>query len=269
MQCCQLQGKVHNPSGQGVRAVSSQAQAKAMKHSANGNSNGDAADAPPVAVIGGNTDDHDTKTKEGTAKRNITRKKTDPRDTGNYDSRNKKQGGHGKGKWKEDIIYDDDVEPLDEKDPLFDETKELPYVLSSHTDPHSRNFDPTDGRAVYGPLLTLSEFKLQVQEILQEYFDSCDTDEVIRSIEELQCKEYHPDIVKKAVSISLDRNPRERELISRLLTCLHPSPLKDSDMEEGFNILLDSLDDLTTDVPEAKVSFVPYDFLSLSVHNYG
>ncbi|KAL3914352.1 MAG: hypothetical protein SGILL_006136, partial [Bacillariaceae sp.] len=253
-------GKVHNPSGQGVRAVSSQAKAKALKVSANNNgnsSNGDAAAAPPVAVIGvttTTTDDHDTKTKEGTAKRNISRKKTDPRETGNYDSRNKKQGGHGKGKffWKDDIIYDDAVEPLDEKDPLFDETKELPYVLSSHNDPESRNFDPTDGRAVYGPLLTLSEFKLQVQAILQEYFDSGDTDEVIRSIEELSCKEYHPDIVKKAVSISLDRNPRERELVSRLLTCLHPSPLKDSDMGDGFNNLLDSLDDLTTDVPEAK-----------------
>jgi programmed cell death protein 4 len=209
--------------------------------------------AVPSAVV---VDDqqHETKTKEGTAKRNITRKKTDPRDTGNYDSRNKKQGGHGKGQWKDDIIYDDEVEPLDQKDPLFDETKELPYVLSSHEDPHSRNFDPTEGRPVYGPMLTQSEFKIQVEEILQEYFDSCDTDEVIRSIVELQCKEYHPDIVKKAVSISLDKHPRERELVSRLLTCLHPSPLKDRDMEEGFNILLDSLDDLTTDVPEARVS---------------
>jgi programmed cell death protein 4 len=219
-----------------------------LKHSQSGN--GEDTTSPPSVVLG--AEDHDTKTKEGTAKRNITRKKTDPRDTGNYDSRNKKQGGHGKGKWKEDIIYDEDVTPLDAKDPLFDETKELPYVLSSHTDPHSRNFDPSEGRAVYGPMLTLSEFKLQVQEILQEFFDSCDTDEVIRSIEELQCKEYHPDIVKKAISISLDRHPRERELISRLLTCLHPSPLKDSDMEDGFNILLDTLDDLMTDVPEAK-----------------
>ena len=124
----QLQGKVHNPSGQGVRAVSSQVQAKALKHSNGGTEQSATTDAPPVAVIGGHghMDDHDTKTKEGTAKRNIVRKKTDPRDTGNYDSRNKKQGGHGKGKWKEDIIYDDDVEPLDEKDPLFDETKELP-----------------------------------------------------------------------------------------------------------------------------------------------
>ncbi len=206
-------------------------------------------------MVVGSSDDYETKTKEGTAKRNITRKKTDARDTGNYDSRNKKQGGHGKGKWKDDVVLTSDlVEPLDEKDPLYDETQEKGYVLSSLEDPESLNYDPAEGRPVYGPMLTFSEFKLQVQEILQEYFDSCDSDEVIRSIEELQCLEYHPDVVKKAISVSLDKNPRERELISRLLTCLHPSPLSDSDMEEGFNILLDSLDDLTTDVPEARVS---------------
>jgi hypothetical protein len=252
---CVSQGKVHNPTGEGVRAVSAQVQAKVLKHShssANGSSTGN-PDAPPVPSVVV-SDDHETRTKEGTAKRNITRKKTDPRDTGNYDSRNKKQGGHGKGQWKDDIIFDDEVEPLNEKDPLFDETKELPYVLSSHEDPHSRNFDPTEGRLIVGPMFTETEFKLQVQGILQEYFDSCDSDEVIRSIEELHCKEYHPDVVKKAISISLDRHPRERELISRLLTCLHPSPLKDRDMEEGFDILLDSLDDLTMDVPEARVS---------------
>jgi hypothetical protein len=230
--------------------------------SANGSANGD-TDAPPVSSVVV-SEDHETRTKEGTAKRNITRKKTDPRDTGNYDSRNKKQGGHGKGQWKDDIIFDDEVEPLDEKDPLFDETKELPYVLSSHEDPLSRNFDPAAGRLIVGPMLTETEFKLQVQEILQEYFDSCDTDEVIRSIEELQCKEYHPDVVKKAISISLDRHPRERELISRLLTCLHPSPLKDRDMEEGFDILLDSLDDLAMDVPEARVGFGLHAWLNFS-----
>lgn len=228
---------MHNPSGEGVAAVSSQAKAKFLKHQ-----------STPPAV-----DDHETKVKEGTAKRNITRKKTDSKDTGNYDSRNKKHGGHGKGQWKDDeLIFDESVEPLDEKDPLYDETQAR-YILSSHEEPVTRNFDETEGKAVYGPMLTQSEFKIQVQDILQEYFDSCDVDEVIRSIEELQCKEFHADVVKKAVSISLDKHPRERELVSRLLTCLHPKPLSDSDMEQGFDVLLDSLDDLTTDVPEAKV----------------
>lgn len=230
-------GKVHNPTGQGVKAVSAQVQAKTEKYSSK------SASVPTSITV---DEQHATKTKEGTAKRNIHRKKTE----GSYDSRNKKHGGHGKGQWKEDIIYDDEIEPLDEKDPLYDET-EGKYVLGSHEDPESRNYDPNEGRVVYGPMLTLSEFKLQVHSTLEEYFDSCDTDEVIRSIEELKCREYHHNVVKKAISISLDKHARERELVSRLLTCLHPTPLTDEDMEEGFNILLDSLDDLITDVPDA------------------
>ena len=249
----QPKGKVHNPTGQGVKAVSAQVQAKTEKlnNKANGIKNPAEVSKNGVPTAITVDEQHATKTKEGTAKRNIHRKKTE----GNFDSRNKKQGGHGKGQWREDIIYDDEIAPLDEKDPLYDET-EGKYVLGSHEDPESRNYDPNEGRVVYGPMLTLSEFKLQVHQNLEEYFDSCDTDEVIRSIEELKCKEYHANIVKKAVSISLDKHPRERELVSRLLTCLHPTPMTDKDMEEGFNILLDSLDDLTTDVPEAKVSWM-------------
>ena len=220
--------------------MSAQVQAKTEKYS------NKSAGVPVSITI---DEQHATKTKEGTAKRNIHRKKTE----GSYDSRNKKHGGHGKGQWKEDIIYDDEIEPLDEKDPLYDET-EGKYVLGSHEDPESRHYDPNEGRVVYGPMLTLSEFKLQVHSALEEYFDSCDTDEVIRSIEELKCREYHHNVVKKAISISLDKHARERELVSRLLTCLHPTPLTDKDMEEGFNILLDSLDDLITDVPDAPVS---------------
>jgi len=233
-------GKVHNPTGQGVKAVSSQVQAKTEKLSNRANGR----DVPTAITV---DEQHTTKTKEGTAKRNIQRKKTE----GAFDSRNKKQGGHGKGQWKDDIMYDEVIAPMDENDPLYDET-EGKYVLGSTEDPESRNYDPSEGKVVYGPMLTLSEFKLQVHQNLEEYFDSCDTDEVIRSIEELKCREYHVNIVKKAVSISLDKHPRERELISRLLTCLHPTPLTDKDLEEGFNILLDSLDDLTTDVPDAK-----------------
>jgi programmed cell death protein 4 len=200
-------------------------------------------------------EEHETVVKEeGSAKRNITRKKTDARDTGNFDSRNKKQGGHGKGQWKaEDMMYDDVATPIDEMDPIYDE-HQAAYILSSHEAPVTRHYDETEGKAVYGPLLTLSEFKHQVQEALLEYFDSCDSDEVIRSIEELKCREYHPEVIKKAVSISLDKHPRERELVSRLLTCMHPHPLADGDMEQGFNVLLDSLDDLSTDVPDARVS---------------
>ena len=68
----------------------------------------------------------------------------------------------------------------------------------------------------------------------------------------MRCKPYHPEVVKRAISLSLDEGPRERELVSRLLTCLHPTPLEDDDVSKGFDVLLDSLDDLSIDIPDAK-----------------
>jgi MA3 domain len=215
-----------------------------------------------------NKDGHETKVgKEGTAKRNITRKKTNEKDTGNYNSNYKKQGGHGKGQWQADVMDPSYVEeiPVDEKDPIYDVAEDsTEYILTSGTaalgtttttatsaggggvgmvvvvDPgDKRGYDPGTDKAVYGPLLTLCEFKVQLTECLYEYFDSCDADEVIRTLQELGCQEYHFEIVKKAVSLAMDKGPRERELTSRLLSCLQPAPLTHSHMEAGFTILLD------------------------------
>lgn len=236
-------GKVHNPTGEGVRAVSSQVQTKVEKFKVH------QAAAETVDVV------HVTKVKEeGTTRRNITRKKSGASE-GNYDSRNKKQGGHGKGKWSDilDGTIDDYVEPMDENDPLYDETKSGRYILTGGGDvDEPSGFLEQEGKAIYGNMLTLPEFKIRMMEALREYFDSADSDEVIRSIEELRCRAFHPEVVKKAVSLSMDEGPRERELVSRLLTCLHPTPLSEDDMEEGFELLLKGLDELSIDCPDAK-----------------
>ncbi|KAL7552913.1 hypothetical protein ACHAWF_016162, partial [Thalassiosira exigua] len=189
-------------------------------------------------------DEHATgKIEEGSSRRNITRKKTDAATTGRYDSRNKKRGGAGKGKWLDPTDGSDHAAiELDENDPL--------YVAEEDADPTS--YVLSSSEAVYGPMLTLSEFKIRVSDAVREYFDSSDPDEVVRCIDEMKCREYHPEVVKRAVSLGLDEGPRERELVSRLLACLHPNPLADDEMEMGFEVLLDSVDDLAIDIPDAK-----------------
>ncbi len=156
-------------------------------------------------------------------------------------------------------------EPLDPNDPLYDvddAAEEGKYILSSSNGLETEGvdgangYDPVAEKIVYGPLLTLPEFKIRLGETIKEYFDSADADEVVRGIEEMKCKTYHAEVVKRAVSLSLDEGPRERELISRLLTYLHPRPLSDSDLETGFELLLDSLNDLSIDIPDAKVNVV-------------
>lgn len=212
-------------------------------------------------------DEHATKNiEEGSSRRNITRKKTDPATTGRYDSRNKKQGGAGKGKWLEPMDGSDHAAiQLDENDPLYvaeEDADPSSYILSSsegadelrHSGASPSAYDASNDKAVYGPMLTLSEFKIRVSDAVREYFDSSDADEVVRCIDEMKCRDYHPEVIKRAISLGLDAGPRERELVSQLLACLHPNPLTDEEMEMGFEVLLDSIDDLVIDIPDAKVS---------------
>lgn len=208
-----------------------------------------------VAAAAEQKKDHDTQVKQvGSARRNITRKKSGAAE-GNYDSRNKKQGGHGKGQWDDlmDGTLDEYVGSLNENDPLYDEVEEARYILSAGGTAGEEPIFDDDGKPIYGPMLTLPEFKIRLAESIREYFDSADSDEVIRSIEELKCRPYHPEVVKKAISLSLDEGPRERELVSRLLTCLHPTPLSEADMEAGFELILKGLDELLIDCPDAMV----------------
>eukprot|EP00560_Eucampia_antarctica_P004142 CAMPEP_0197832762 /NCGR_PEP_ID=MMETSP1437-20131217/16075_1 /TAXON_ID=49252 ORGANISM="Eucampia antarctica, Strain CCMP1452" /NCGR_SAMPLE_ID=MMETSP1437 /ASSEMBLY_ACC=CAM_ASM_001096 /LENGTH=459 /DNA_ID=CAMNT_0043436335 /DNA_START=96 /DNA_END=1475 /DNA_ORIENTATION=- len=256
-------GRVNNPTGSGVKAVSSDVKAKNIK--LNGKSDTEANGSGQtsqrhhhVHTVG----EHETKVKEeGTERRNITRKK----DSGSsklFDSRSKKQGGSGKGKWKEEMDGSETIkERLDPNDPLYDvddAAEEGKYILSSsegleaNSTDGANGYDPVAERIVYGPLLTLPEFKIRLAETVKEYFDSADADEVVRGIEEMKCKTFHAEVVKRAISLSLDEGPRERELTSRLLTSLHPRPLSDSDLESGFALLLDSLSDLSIDIPDAK-----------------
>lgn len=231
-------GKVHNPTGEGVRATSTEVKKKSIKYNNN---------EPKL----------ETKIKEiGSSRRNITRKKGGNENS--YSNKSKKQGGAGKGTWDalDGADMDDIPAALDENDPNFDDfAEEGKYILSSTHGAQSNGNGQDiriDDRIVYGPMLTKAEFKIRVGEVVKEYFDSGDADEVIRSIDEMKCQPYHAEVIKRAISLSLDEGPRERELVSRLLTCLHPNPLTDDEMTTGFDILLDSLDDLSIDIPDAK-----------------
>jgi hypothetical protein len=63
----------------------------------------------------------------------------------------------------------------------------------------------------------------------------------------------HPFLVqvKRAVSIALDRGPREREMVATLLDALSPEALDDKGMEVGLAALAASVRDLSLDAPSA------------------
>ena len=80
-----MQGRVHNPSGEGVRAVSATVKSRTARLNEK-----DASLKEPHDV-----NEHETKVKEeGSSRRNITRKKSEA-NAQLYNNRKKKQGGAG------------------------------------------------------------------------------------------------------------------------------------------------------------------------------
>ena len=70
---------------------------------------------------------------------------------------------------------------------------------------------------------------------IREYLDSSDPDEVVRLRPRAEMPTVsHPEAAERAISLGCDEGPRERELVSRLLACLHPDPLTDGETEAGF-----------------------------------
>lgn len=101
--------------------------------------------------------------------------------------------------------------------------------------------------------ITLPHFKIQVVDLLAEYSVSEDLDEFIRSLIELRGNIWHFELVRRAVTLAMERNPRERELISRLLAQLSQRKvLTTNQAEKGFERLLELADDIQLDIPQTK-----------------
>jgi len=195
-------------------------------------------------------------TSEGSARRNIMRK-------------GQKQAGLGskmKARVTDDgsaVLYGDQPS-LDPGDPAFEPYEDDDnYVLVSNASsgprsPPRRNYDPDFRRQVIGPMLTLAEFKRRVTETLDEFFSSEDVEEALRTIKELGCEDYHYELVKRSISMGMDRKERERELVSKLLSAASMPPNADSQpllnlnqLGKGFERLMEFIDDLEIDAPGA------------------
>lgn len=73
--------------------------------------------------------------------------------------------------------------------------------------------------------------------------------EIQRTIVEVDCPEYSYELVKRAVSMSLDRSDREREQISQLLSESYPDILSTNMIGKGFERLFELADEFQKDVP--------------------
>ncbi|GAB2213350.1 hypothetical protein Drorol1_Dr00021382 [Drosera rotundifolia] len=144
----------------------------------------------------------------------------------------KKDGAGGKGTWGK-LLDTDAVTHLDRNDPNYDSGEE-PYQLVGST-----ISDPLD------------DYKKAVVSIIEEYFNNGAAEVAVSDLEELGSSEYHPYFIKRLVSLAMDRHDKEKEMASVLLSALYADVISPAQISQGFILLLESVDDLSVDIPDA------------------
>jgi translation initiation factor 4G len=92
--------------------------------------------------------------------------------------------------------------------------------------------------------------------LLEEYFHVCILDEAQQCIEELKNPHYHPQVVKEAINLALDKGVNSIDPLVKLLEYLHnKNVFKVVDLETGCLLYGSLLDDLAIDLPKAPAHF--------------
>lgn len=112
----------------------------------------------------------------------------------------------------------EDSSALDVHDPNFDSEEEtgqenIPKLSGLHR-------KDTD---ILKPKVSISAYKKKAEAIIAEFFTSGDFGDVVDSIQELDASRYAFEFVKRLLSMSMDKDDRERESVSRLLSDLRES----------------------------------------------
>ncbi|CAH2061299.1 unnamed protein product [Thlaspi arvense] len=104
--------------------------------------------------------------------------------------------------------------------------------------------------------LSVGELERKTKSLLEEYFGVLLLDEASQCVEELKSPSYHPELVKEAVSLGLEKNPPCVEPVFNLLKHLMTkNVLASKDVGAGCLLYSSMLDDIGIDLPKAPSSF--------------
>eukprot|EP01103_Thecamoeba_quadrilineata_P020200 TRINITY_DN8548_c0_g1_i1.p1 TRINITY_DN8548_c0_g1~~TRINITY_DN8548_c0_g1_i1.p1 ORF type:complete len:316 (+),score=82.49 TRINITY_DN8548_c0_g1_i1:99-1046(+) len=102
------------------------------------------------------------------------------------------------------------------------------------------------------PSYTVDDKVLPWDSIIDEYLHSGDLLEAEKNILEFNAEHQHHILVKKAIFKALEKQAYERELVSRLLSGFYNRVIDFSKIAQGFQYALDSVEDASIDIPDAK-----------------
>jgi hypothetical protein len=195
--------------------------------------------APPDATLPKEVKKKRTKPKKIKARpsKNANTTSTSSSSTSGSVGRNRAPSG-GNNHWGRamDVYGDADYNGgvLDKNDPNYDSTEESAggfYMQgsgSTQTHGYGDRIDSSPPRNAYKTLrqppptsVSLSEYKRTVIQFLKEYFVSGDRLEVERCMRDAWMPDFHFEMVKRTITMAMDRNARGCEAASLLLSFLY------------------------------------------------
>lgn len=100
---------------------------------------------------------------------------------------------------------------------------------------------------------TVEDLKYKINDLLTEFVVSGDIKEACRCIKDLNVPHFHHEIVKRAVIMAMEKRQAEGRLLDLLKTTAEEGLINSSQISKGFGRIIDSVDDLSLDIPNAKV----------------
>mmetsp|Transcript_6868 Transcript_6868/g.6169 ORF Transcript_6868/g.6169 Transcript_6868/m.6169 type:complete len:404 (+) Transcript_6868:150-1361(+) len=194
----------------------------------------------------------ETITIEGTAKRNILRK-------GKHKV-NRKDLVSGKAVDEDVYILTTDKGSngvyIDENDPNYDKYSDISSEEIEIIDEIIINTREEIGKAK----LTLSKYKRIIESLISDFFQHGDMNELVNSVQEIECPEYSYELVKRIINMSLDKSDRERELVSKFLyySTAECDLLSINIIGKGFERLFEIIDEIEKDCPASRTMISKY-----------
>ncbi|KAG1326541.1 eukaryotic translation initiation factor [Cocos nucifera] len=115
---------------------------------------------------------------------------------------------------------------------------------------------PVTEKMVGAPKFNLNELHKKTVALLEEYFHVRILDEALQCVEELKSPDYHPEVVKEAINLALDKGPNCINPVVRLLEFLFVKEvITPKDLGTGCLLYGTMLDDIGIDLPKAPTYF--------------
>ncbi|CAN6555518.1 unnamed protein product [Malus baccata var. baccata] len=100
--------------------------------------------------------------------------------------------------------------------------------------------------------MTVEDVKAKINDLLIEYVVSGDKKEACRCIKDLKVPFFHQEIVKRALVMAMERRQAEGQLLDLLKEAAEEGLINSSQVSKGFSRMIDYVDDLSLDIPNAR-----------------